>query len=189
MSEERCERFRELVSAFVDESLDAAELLRTEAHLEQCAACRAFESEVRRGKQLLVAGEAFRPLRRPPPGFAARVALLALEQQAARTIAFPAGRASSRPAARSRLAFAAAAAAAVLFFGWSWQRVLNVDSLEPRVAVRAAAPGVVVAASLGEGDMETWLHEHATGARDGTLLGPAEEVEFASFPAVAGSGR
>jgi len=163
--------------------------LRTEAHLEQCGDCSAFEAEMRRGKRLLAAAEAFRPLRRPPPGFAARVALLAFEQEPARTIAFPPARASRRLAAGSRLGLAAAAAAAVLFFAWSWQRVLNVDSLETRLASRAAGPAVVVAASGGEGDIESWLHEHAMGARDGTLLGPAEEVEFARFPAGAGPGR
>jgi len=185
MSAERCEAFRELVSAFVDENLAAADLLRTEAHLEQCGDCKAFESEVRRGKRLLLAAEAFRPLRRPPPGFAARVALLAREQPPARTVAFPEAAVSRRTVVGSWFGLVAAAAAAVLFFAWSWQRVLNVDSLESRFAGRAAGPVVVVAASGGEGDIESWLHAHAMGARDGTLLGPAEEVEFASFSAGA----
>jgi hypothetical protein len=33
--------------------------------------------------------------------------------------------------------------------------------------------------------MDSWLRQHALLARDGTLLGPAEEVEFANFQPTA----
>ena len=185
MSDARCEEFRELVSAFVDERLEGAELLRLEGHLETCPGCRDFERELRRFGDLLQAAEAFRPLRRPSPGFAAAVAARAAGQQPpSHAVPFP------RPAAgRAFLPFSwagvAAAAAAVLLFAWSLQRLVPAEPPEQRVVFQQApaAPGG------GEGSMDTWMREHAMVARDGTLLGSAEELEFASYHAAGVDGR
>lgn len=185
MSPERCDEFRELVSAFVDERLEGAELLRLERHLETCPVCRAFEQELRRFGELLQAAEAFRPLRRPPPGFAASVAARAFARPAARTVPFPA---SAPPHRRMRLPWVsvAAAAAAALLLAWSGQRLLPTEEPTQR---RAALPGAVVTAAADEGSIELWMREHAMVARDATLLGPAEEVEFVNFQAAAAADR
>jgi hypothetical protein len=79
---------------------------------------------------------------------------------------------------------AAAAAAAALFFVWSWQRLLPGDFPGRRLAARPS-PAAVTVAAAEEGSMDAWMREHAMLARDGTLLGPAEEIEFASFHAGA----
>jgi len=174
----RCEESRELVSAFVDERLDGGELLRLEGHLLDCAGCRAFEEELRRFKGMLRAAEAFRPLRRPPPGFAAMVAARIDQLPRDRTVPFPEPPAGRRASRRPWLGLVAAAAAAALFFAWSWQRLLPVDAPELRIAASTFAAGVDLAAADG-GSMDTWMRQHAMLAREGTLLGPAEEVEFA----------
>ena len=184
MSDARCREFRELVSAYVDEQLDAGELLRLEGHFLACAACRAFEGELRRFKDVLPAAEAFRPLRRPPPGFAALVAARIEGEPRARAIPFPRRRAGGR---RSRVSWAgmvAAAAAAALLFAWSWQRLLPVASPEQKLVRSAFAPAVAVAAA-DSGSMDVWMREHSMLARGGTLLGPAEEFEFARLHAGA----
>lgn len=181
MSDPRCEELRELVSAFVDESLDAAELLRLEAHLAGCPGCRDFEARLRRFRELLPAAEAFRPLRRPPPGFAAVVAARAAAQAPGRAVVFAAARVPRRRSGILYLGLAAAAAA-VFFFAWSWQRLPSGEPAAQRLAARAV-PGVVLTASADEGSMEAWMRQHSQLARGGTLLGPAEEVEFASFRA------
>jgi hypothetical protein len=188
VSGSRCEAYRELVSAFVDERLEGEELLRLESHLEICPGCRAFEAGLRRFGQLLRATEAFRPLRRPPPGFAAAVAARAVTQAPASAVPFPAARAARRPGREAWLGLAAAAAAALLF-AWSWQRLLPGDAPGARQAARTPAAVAVVASAADEGSMDAWMREHAMVARDGTLLGPAEEVEFASFHAAADAGR
>ena len=78
----------------------------------------------------------------------------------------------------------AAAAAAALFFAWSWQRLLPVGSPEQKIVTPRVAPVVDVAAADG-GSMDTWMREHAMLARGGTLLGSAEESEFARIHAGA----
>ena len=188
MNETRCEGFRELVSAFVDERLDGGELLLLEEHLRACAGCRSFEGELRRFKGLLQAAEAFRPLRRPPAGFAATVVARIERQQPAQLLAFPVNDSGRRRPHAPWAGMVAAAAAAALFFVWSWQRLLPVDSPEPKIAAFASAPGVEMAAADG-GSMDTYLREHAMLARDSTLLGSAEEIEFARFHAGAGPER
>lgn len=189
MSQTHCEEYRELVSAFVDERLDGAELLRLEAHLETCPECLAFEGELRRFRELLQAAEAFRPLRRPPPGFAAMVAARAAEDLPAPILVFPAVSAG-RPVSRaSWLGVMAAAAATALFFAWSWQRLVPGDPATNRLATRQAAPAAIMTAAVDEGSMDGWMREHAMLARGGTLLGSAEEVEFATFHAGAVSER
>ena len=185
MSDPRCEVHRERVSAFVDERLAGPELLLLEEHLESCAGCRAFEAGLRRYRELIRAAEAFRPLRTPPPGFAAAVVARVAAAPAA-TVPFPAARARRRPALWA--GYAAAAAAAALFFAWSWQRLLPGEDPAARLA-RRAAPPVVAVAAVDEGNMDAWLREHAALARSGTLLGPAEEVEFASFSAARDAER
>jgi len=179
MSGVRCEEFRELVSAFVDENLDGGELLRLEEHLQGCAGCRAFEAELRRFRGLLQATEAIRPLRRPPPGFAAMVASRIDPLPHAQAIPFPAARAGRRPSRVPWIGMVAAAAVAALFFAWSWQRLLPVGAPEQRIVMSSVALVVDVAAADG-GSMDTWMREHAMLARDSTLLGSAEEIEFAS---------
>ena len=183
MSDARCEEFRELVSAFVDERLDGGELLRLEEHVQACAGCRAFEGELRRFRGMLQAAETFRPLRRPPPGFAAMVISRIDRQPHAQRIPFP-----EAPARRrlSRIPWISlvAAAAAVLFFAWSWQRLLPVGSPEQKIVMPRGVPMVDVAAADG-GSMDTWMREHAMLARGGTLLGSAEESEFARIRAGA----
>lgn len=176
MSGAQCEEFRELVSASLDERLEGAELLRLAGHLEACPECRAFEGELRRFGELLQAAEAIRPLRRPPPGFAAGVVSRAVAQQSARAVPLPPP-ASRRPFPLSWAGLAAAAAAALLL-AWSWQRLLPLADQEPRWASRPAA---LVAAAADEGSMASWMHQHAAVSRDGTILGPAEEIEFAGF--------
>ncbi|HEY5998038.1 MAG TPA: hypothetical protein VI078_01880, partial [bacterium] len=56
-----------------------------------------------------------------------------------------------------------------------------------RMAAGVVAPAPVRVAAAEEGDLDSWVRQHASVARDATLLGPAEEVEFASFDAAAGS--
>ena len=165
VSDARCEEFRELVSAFVDERLDGGELLRLEEHLQGCAGCRAFEGELRRFKGMLRAAEVFRPLRRPPPGFAATVAARIERQPRPQVVPFPEVSAGRRLSRGPWIGMAAAAAAAALFFAWSWQRLVPVDSREQKVAVSSPAPVVDVAAAVG-GSMDTWMREHAMVARD-----------------------
>ena len=184
MSDARCEEFREWVSAFVDESLDGGESLRLEEHLRVCAGCRAFEGEVRRFRGLLQAAEAFRPLRRPPPGFAAMVAARIVEQPRAQAIPFPEVRAGRRRSRAPWVGMVAAAAAAALFFAWSWQRLLPIDAPGQTAVMPRAVQTVDVAAADG-GSMDTWMREHTMRARGGTLLGSAEESEFARLHAGA----
>lgn len=179
MSDPLCDTYRELVSAFVDESLGGEELLRLEAHLAGCPGCRDFEARLRRFRELLPAAEAFRPLRRPPPGFAAAVAARVAEQPLERLVGFPAVRTGRRVSGAGWLSLAAAAAAA-LVFAWSWQRLLPGESPEQKLASRPV-PAVVMTAAADEGSIEVWMHEHTRVSRGGTMLGPAEEVEFASF--------
>ena len=176
MSDARCEEFRELVSAFVDDRLDGGELLRLEAHVRGCAGCRAFEGEVRRFRGLLQAAEVFRPLRRPPPGFAATIAARIDRQPSAQTVPFPEARAGRRGSRVPWAGLVAAAAVAILFFAWSWQRLLPVNGPERKLVSSAAAPTVELA-SVDGGSMDTWMREHAMLARGGTLLGSAEEIE------------
>jgi len=176
--EERCEEFRELISAFVDESLDGGELLRLEKHLELCAGCRAFEGELRRFRGLLQAAETFQPLRRPPPGFAALVVSRIDRLPRAQVVPFPEALTGPRLSGSPWIGIAAAAAAAALFFAWSWQRLLPVGSPEQKIVMSRAVPTVDVA-SADDGSMATWMREHAMLARGGTLLGSAEESEFA----------
>jgi len=178
VSAAQCEEFRELVSEFVDEHLGGGELLRLEEHLQACAGCRAFEGELRRFRGLLQAAETFRPLRRPPPGFAALVMARVDRQARAQAIPFAEVHARRRHSHIPWVGMAAAAAAAALFFAWSWQRLLPVGSTEQRIVMTRTAPVVDVAAADG-GSMETWMREHAMLARGGTLLGSAEESEFA----------
>lgn len=184
MNGARCDEFRELVSAFVDERLDGGELLRLEGHFQGCDGCRAFEGEVRRFKGLLQVAESFRPLRRPPPGFAALVMARVGREPSARAIPFPETRGGDRPSRIPWAGMVAAAAAAVLFFAWSWQRLLPVGSPEQQTVTTRVVPVVDVAATDG-GSMDTWMREHAMLARDGTLLGSAEESEFARIHAGA----
>ncbi len=191
MSDVPCEEFRELVSAFVDERLDGAELLRLEGHVQTCAGCRAFEDDLRRYRGLLHAAEALHPLRRPPPGFAAMVAARAAGQPRAQVIPFPEvhdGRRSSRV---SWIGLVAAAAAAVVFFAWSLPKLLPPEQKivreiaapsEQRIAREAVVPPE-------GGTMDTWMREHAMLARDSTLLGSAEEIELARFHSDAVPGR
>jgi len=190
VSDMRCEDYRELVSAFVDERLDGAELLSLEAHIATCPGCRAFEVELHRFSGLLQAAEALRPLRRPPPGFAAMVASRAAAEPRTQIIPFPAAPAARRASRVTWLGLVAAAAVAALFFAWSWQRLLPGDLPTQRRIARTAAPvaGQAVAAA-DEGSMDTWMHEHAMLARGSTILGPAEEIEFASFRAGAPAER
>ena len=178
MSDARCEEFRELVSAFVDERLDGGELLRLEEHVQACHGCRAFEGELRRFRGLLQAAETFRPLRRPPPGFAAMVISRIERQPRAQAIPFPEAPARRRLSRVPWVGMVAAAAAAVLFLAWSWQRLLPVGSPEQKIVMTRVVPVVDVAAADG-GSMDTWMREHAMLARGGTLLGSAEESEFA----------
>lgn len=180
MSDARCEEFRELVSAFVDEHLDGPDLLRLEAHFEACRGCRAFEGELRHFKELLLAAEAFRPLRRPPPGFAAMVAARIVDRSPAQVITFPATETGHRFSRAPWVGMVAAAAAAALFFAWSWQRLLPVASPDRQVATSAHVAGIDVAAADG-GSMDIWMREHAMLARSSTLLGSAEEIEFTRF--------
>jgi anti-sigma factor RsiW len=184
VSDWQCGEYRELASAFVDEQLEGEDLLRLEAHLQVCPECRTLEGELRRFGGLLRAAEAVRPLRRPPPGFAMTVARRAAELPAARTVPFPEARTIARIPRGQGLGLAAAAAAAALFFLWSWQRLLPGDAPDRRAAVRPV-PATVTAAGAEEGSMDAWVREHAMLARAGTLLGPAEEIEFASFHAGA----
>jgi predicted anti-sigma-YlaC factor YlaD len=182
VSDAQCEEFRELVSAFVDERLDGGELLRLEEHFQTCGSCRAFEGELRRFRELLQAAEAFRPLRRPPPGFAAMIAARIDQQPRAQLLSFPEVHAGRR---RSRVSWAgmvAAAAAAALLFAWSWQRLLPVTSPEQK-PVSASVPPTMNVASADGGSMDTWMREHVELARGGTLLGSAEESENARIHA------
>ena len=196
MNDARCEEFRELVSAYVDDALGGPELLGLEAHLSGCAACRAFEAGMRRFSGLLQAAEVFRPLRQPPPGFAALVAARAVGQETSAAVRFPASRAVSRASRVPWMGMVAAAALAALFFTWSWQRLLPGDATPPQRVARAVAPagpaappaGTVLAAA-DEGSMDSWMREHAMLARGNTLLGQAEEIEFASFRDVAAAER
>jgi anti-sigma factor RsiW len=177
----KCGEYRELASAFVDEQLEGTELLRLEAHLEVCPECRAFEGGLRRFRELLRAAEAFRPLRRPAPGFAALVASRAAQPAGALVVPFPGRRPARRLSRGSWIGMAAAAAAAALLFSWSWQRLLPDDSAEQRSAARPAASLSVATSGSDEGNIDLWMREHAMLARAGTLLGPAEELEFASY--------
>jgi hypothetical protein len=72
-----------------------------------------------------------------------------------------------------------------VFFFWSWQRLLPVEEPARRVAAAIGAPAPLRVAAAEEGSMDSWLRQHALLARDGTLLGPAEEVEFANFQPTA----
>jgi hypothetical protein len=60
-----------------------------------------------------------------------------------------------------------------------------VEAPARRVAAGFNAPAPLRMAAAEEGSMDSWLRRHALLARDGTLLGPAEEVEFANFQPTA----
>ncbi len=178
MSDARCGEFRELISAFVDEQLDGADLLRLEAHFAACHGCRVFEGELRYFKELLPAVEAFCPQRRPPPGFAAMVAARIARQPCAPVVFFPEADAGRRLSRTPWAGMIAAAAAAALFFAWSWQRLLPVGIPEQKL-VNVSAPRTLNLAAADGGSMEIWMREHVELARGGTLLGSAEESEIA----------
>lgn len=173
MSEPTCERFQELVSAWVDGEARAADLLPLERHLEGCAACRDFDAGVRRVRELLHAGDALLPLRRPAPGFAAAVTARAAAGRTGAVVPF-----APRPRPRVWVGIAAAAAAAVTLFAWSWTRLLPGETATP-VAQRVS-PAVQGVQTAGA-SMDDYLRRHAMLAREGTMLGPAEEIEFAAF--------
>jgi hypothetical protein len=183
MNEERCEEYRELASAYADDRLGREDLLRLDRHLGECAGCRDFAGGVRRVRELLLAGEAVAPLRRPPPGFAAAVMRRAAAEPGAGAglVPFPA----ARPP-RLWAGLAVAAAAAAVFFAWSWFRLLPVD--QDRSAALSPRPAAVQLARE-EGSMEDHLQRHASLAREATILGPAAEVDFVSHRAVADPGR
>jgi len=178
VSDAWCEEFRELVSAFVDERLDGPDLLRLEAHFQACRGCRAFEGELRHFKELLPAAEAFRPLRRPPPGFAAMIVARIAHQPCAQLVPFPEPYAGRRLSRAPWVGMVAAAAAAALFFAWSWQRLLPVGFPEQKM-VNTLLPRTLKVASADGGSLDTWMREHVELARGGTLLGSAEERENA----------
>ena len=183
MSDPRCERYRELASGFVDERLEAGELLDFEGHVEGCAACRDFEAGLRRVRQLLRAASAVEPLRRPPPRFAAGVAARLAREAAPAALSFPRPGSGRRPL--RALAALAAAAAAALFFAWSWERLL--PPADPAQQVVWRGDGAVSRPDvLEDGSMDSWLREHALLARGGTILGSAEEFEFVSRHAALG---
>ena len=188
MSDAQCEDFRQMVSAFVDERLGGDELLLLEAHVQACVGCRAFEGEVRRFRGLLQAAEAFHPLRRPPPGFAAMVAARVDRLSRSQTVPFPEALAGRRRSRVPWVGMLAAAAVAALFFAWSWQRLLPVGSPEQKLVTAVAAPAMAVAAAEG-GSMDAWVRKHAMLARGGTLLGSAEETESAIVHSGAVPGR
>lgn len=177
MSAPACERCRELSSAWLDERLEGQELLDLERHLSACEDCREFSAGLRRLRDLLRAAEALRPPVLPRPGFAAAVT-------ARLGGALPMGRPAARPERpwRSLAGIAAAAAAAAVFLFWSWQRLLPGGPAATQVAVVERASPLV----LEEGSIDGFLLQHAALAREATLLGPAEEVELASYP-VAGA--
>jgi hypothetical protein len=178
VSDGQCEEYREKASAYIDERLDGGEVLSLAEHLRGCPGCREFEGGLRRVKNLLRDAEAFAPPRRPPPGFAAGV-LAALDRApAAQVVPFPGASAPPRRSPAPWLGLVAAAAAAALFFAWSWQRLLPIDSPEQHMSAAPPAAGVDVATADG-GSMAAWVREHATLARSGTLLGSAEGIEFA----------
>jgi predicted anti-sigma-YlaC factor YlaD len=183
VSDPHCERFRELASDFLDERLEGEELLAFEGHIEGCAGCRRFETGLRRFRQLLRAAAAVEPLRRPPAGFAAGVTARLARETAPVAVPFARPLPGRRPL--RALAGLAAAAAAALFFAWSWQRLLPGEEPAQRVAERMAAPSPLRVAAAEEGSMDSWLRQHALLARDGTILGSAEEIEFTSFRATA----
>jgi anti-sigma factor RsiW len=170
--DERCEQCRELASANADGQLSAPELVRLERHLSACPGCRAFADELPRLRELLQASEIFRPLRRPPAGFAAAVAARAAAQAPGRAVPFP-----GRRPARRWAAVAAAAAAAALFFAWSWQRLAPTE----HGAMVAARGGAAAVAAAEEGSMETYLSEHVQLARGVMPLGAAEEMTFVGY--------
>ena len=186
MSDPRCEEYRDQVSAFVDERLEGADLLRLERHLDACAGCRQFEADLRQFRPLLQAAEAMLPLRRPPAGFAAGVTARLAREAAASVVPVPGARPARRPFG-AWIGLAAAAAAAALFFAWSWQRLLPGEAPAGRTAALPVAAVAVAAAD--QGNMDSWLRQHALLARDATILGSAEEVEFASFYAASAAGR
>jgi hypothetical protein len=105
-------------------------------------------------------------------------------QPPAQTVPFPETRSGHRGTRVPWVGLVAAAAAAALFFAWSWQRLLPVNAPEHTLVSSAAAPTVEMAAADG-GSMDTWMREHAMLARGGTLLGPAEEIESATLHASA----
>jgi len=188
VSDAQCEGFREMVSASVDERLGGDELLLLEAHVRACAGCRAFEGEVRRFRGLLQAAETFRPLRRPPSGFAAMVAGRIDRLPHAQAVPFPEAPAGRRRSRVPWVGMLAAAAVAALFFAWSWQRLLPLGSPEQKMVTSIAAPTMAVASADG-GSMDAWVREHAMLARGGTLLGSAEETESAIVHSGAVPGR
>ena len=143
---------------------------------------------MRHFKGLLRAAEAFRPLRRPPPGFAAMVVARIDREPRSRAVPFPAVHARGPRSRIPWVGMAAAAAAAALLFAWSWQRLLPAGSQEQAIAMPRVVPAVDVAAADG-GSMDTWVREHAMLARGGTLLGSAEEFEFARFHSGAAPER
>jgi anti-sigma factor RsiW len=188
MSGPDCEEYHGLISAFVDESLEGPRLLALERHLEACAECRAFEGDFRRFRELLRAAAAFQPPRRPPPGFAAAIVARIEREGRTNAVQFPGSRPPRRSAA-AWIGFAAAAAVAVLFFGWSWQRLVPGGAPSPRLASVPVASLAVATAGADEGSMDDWVLRHAALARDATILGHAEEMEFASFSVAAAPGR
>jgi predicted anti-sigma-YlaC factor YlaD len=183
MNEERCEEFRELASAYADDRLEREDLLRLDRHLGECPGCREFERGVRRSRELLLAGEAVSPLRRPPPGFAGAVMrrVAAEAGPGTRVVPFPA----ARPP-RLWAGLAVAAAAAAVFFAWSWFRLLPTEQ-----GLRADLPQRIAPVQLAreEGSMEDHLERHASLARAATILGPAAEVDFVARHAVVAPGR
>lgn len=177
-----CEGFQELSSAFVDDQLEAAEILSLQEHLRGCPECRRFLADIYRLQDLCRAEAAHRALRSPYPGFAAVVS----RKMGLEGLPVPArGEQAWFPWRRPLwTSLAGALAAALLVFaGWSWHRFSS------REETRRAA----VAPHLGQvgdlGSMDSYLRQHALLAIDATLLGPPGGMELIGFELDEEPGR
>lgn len=106
----KCPESVRLLNAYVDDQLEAAGVLALEAHLRDCARCRAREESLRALRAALQRHTEF------------RVAPARLQAGLRET--FGARRGAAAPPARRRLAWGAAALATLVLAVWGWQGAL-----------------------------------------------------------------
>ena len=176
MSNENCEHYAQLASAFADGELRADETGMLQEHLEGCESCRAFLGGVYRVRDLVQAGDADGEFGAVREGFAGGVtALIAGEKF---TVSSP--RPRKAVTFFGRMSAAAAAAVLIVSVGWSW------------LSLSATGEGVIAGGPAGtsvadEGSMASYLSTHAMQSMDATFLGSGEGIELASFE-VLGQG-
>lgn len=173
-----CEKYAELVSAYLDDELNASELLELAAHLKACASCSRLMEEFMEMKDLLRQAEPYWPKPSPTRGFLRAVKRRAREEWApgdGQTIA------GATPAAPRRVATMTVAAMAALLVLAGAAAYFQLRGPSVEVGPLPAAPGAAVYQLAREGNgenLEAYIREHALESSRSLILDYEDNVEF-----------